>query len=334
MNQCQCLWVKHGSHTSGFSHGMLSVTFWLAEAAWLIDSQEPYESLSTWKCYHCNDQSEHVEWSVTTAMTRVSMWKCYHWNDRVSMWKCYHWNDRVSMWKCYHWNNRVSMWKCYHCNDQSEHVEVLPLEWPEWARRRKCYHCNDQSEHVEVLPLEGQSEHVEVLPLQWPEWACWSVTTGMTEWACGSVTTAMTRVSMWKCYHWNDRVSMWKCYHWNDQNVTYSLILEGCESSSPPITMIPFSLTLPVNLHKIHPARLGDNNNKNITSNNTNNNSSRILKLFCFLFYKALWTSRAGLCVYKEKYFKGLSVLLSIFPFINDPWSLSSKFCNTVAWSK
>jgi len=34
--------------------------------------------------------------------------------------------------------------------------------------------------------------------------------------------------------------------------ITYSFITEGCVSSSPPMTMMPLSLILPVNLHSLH----------------------------------------------------------------------------------
>ena len=38
---CFSLWIKHGGHTSGFSCWVLSVTFWSAEAAWVIGNLEP-----------------------------------------------------------------------------------------------------------------------------------------------------------------------------------------------------------------------------------------------------------------------------------------------------
>ena len=39
---CFSLGGKHDSYCLGFSHGMLSVKFWLAVAAWVIDSLEPH----------------------------------------------------------------------------------------------------------------------------------------------------------------------------------------------------------------------------------------------------------------------------------------------------
>ena len=41
-----CLWAKRGGHTSGISHVMLFVTFWLAEAAHVIGNLEP--SIGYW----------------------------------------------------------------------------------------------------------------------------------------------------------------------------------------------------------------------------------------------------------------------------------------------
>ena len=43
---CFSLWAKHDGHSLGFPCGILSVTFWLAEAAWVIGSPKPSVSSS------------------------------------------------------------------------------------------------------------------------------------------------------------------------------------------------------------------------------------------------------------------------------------------------
>ena len=47
---CFSLWNKHGSHSSGFSHAMLCVNFWLDEAAWVTGSPEPSFFFNTALC--------------------------------------------------------------------------------------------------------------------------------------------------------------------------------------------------------------------------------------------------------------------------------------------
>ena len=61
---CCSLWGKHGGHSSGFLHGILMVTFWLADTAWWLPTWNP---LTFIKIIQKNHLKGNPKWSIIIA---------------------------------------------------------------------------------------------------------------------------------------------------------------------------------------------------------------------------------------------------------------------------
>ena len=64
-----CLWAKHCGHSSGFTCGISSLTFWLAENCWMIGSPETaLPQLNTFCCVRQTEKSRHKVFLMNSAI--------------------------------------------------------------------------------------------------------------------------------------------------------------------------------------------------------------------------------------------------------------------------
>ena len=79
---CFSLWGKHRGHFCGFSHRLLIVTGWLAEAAQVIGRQEPSCIVLVW-CYCCKEVP--FPWELWLVFPRESQLQQSHTTPRRHM---------------------------------------------------------------------------------------------------------------------------------------------------------------------------------------------------------------------------------------------------------